>query len=440
MEQVAIQVGKKIIEDPESVASLSIAAYAGITGAFTAAVAALSAVFGPPDHNPERYGMFRGKIGPPMSPELFRYYLYLAEDLKNKVSSLTYHYTILKQLFKRSYGRVMVQKRRYRRRGRKRRFVTKRGFGRMLRNAFNMAPPVNISFQRNGMCYGDYNTRGLWVMPFQFNGTQYSDLYAMYKTAQAVAPNESGASGTFDPPTGQTHFKAQACVVKFQWHNPMTEVVKAKFWFISQQEDRTGTLNNQKPWDNPDYPVDINWPPAFTEQWDPSQGPAYDWREYYKKIDDVLADSAEFLQTKETYPSDFPEWLQTYKIDHSFKTVFQPGETKEFYFKLPALDWYSQDHEDGLTDDGPPIYPAGVTKWVMLELWGVPTHENDGENQALYAVGTTKTGLEMCCSWRRKVTKLGGHRTKWQHAEYDLDAIPAARTLIGPSGQDMGPV
>lgn len=176
--------------------------------------------------------------------------------------------------------------------------------------------------------------------------------------------NEQNADVTFttqapDPDSIKFHWKKAQ--VDFEFHNPMTELVKFRCWVFKAMDDGVGDI----------YTV---------------------WDEQEKKLrtPDLSGPATEALNTVwKSYPSRFEYIRENYKLVHKYKTLFQPGQSKKLKIKLGA-GTYSKlaDNPNGFT------YIKNKSFQILFECQGMVTHLNSAAQNNPSIVCYSGVGLE----------------------------------------------
>lgn len=143
--------------------------------------------------------------------------------------------------------------------------------------------------------------------------------------------------------------------LRHEWdlYNPMSEDVIAKFWLIGLKKDTSETPRSLwiKEWGQM-REVAISNPPTDAE---------YD------------AFEKDFF----TFPTEFKEWKNYFFIQKKWETLFKPGDNKKLKFKQKPITHVP--NEDDLAGHQ---YLPYKTYFLMWELRGIPTHQNESNSLA----------------------------------------------------------
>lgn len=189
--------------------------------------------------------------------------------------------------------------------------------------------------------------------------------------------------------------------VNVMLHNPMNELVRATFWLVCPREGNSTQAVTE--WSN---------------QWT-------------TKL--VTSGTGTFVTDYTSYPSDYPQWRAMWKIHKKWSTVFQPGQTKRMWFKIPATQsFYPLDLVDGASK-------PFITYNLMYELKGVPTHQNNAGTQT-ENVNYSPAALDMCFEYTYCVSLSSGAMDLKLNGDFQRDAVTAGQSLINEGAGQIATV
>lgn len=322
----------------------------------------------------------------------------------------------------------------YRRRGRRRRrsrkgTITKRGVKQILaRSVATAGSKVTVNIQSIGSVYGDYRAKGMGIFPFHWSYPSNGDLnqFLLAAVNSNPAPNAGIGTGIDSFPRAQVGFWTKSTEVEILLHNPLTEGYFANIWFIKNKNFFAGSAtfdiaNTSVPYNH------ITKVYSFTNS---SLGPLYTWNNQWAAQSD-FAETQTFERDFCTYPSKYKFWRELFDIKKKWKTFFTPGETKVLKVKLPGIHFNRLDYDTDITT-GNVKYLQDLTHFLMFELRGVPTHQDDGDdNEAFrYTIAPCRTAMEYTVRYSTVVGQLNGKDVVWDHDQFNYAAVTAAQSLI----------
>lgn len=302
----------------------------------------------------------------------------------------------------------MGYRRRYKRR-RKGKRVTKRG----VRAMINIHAKKGLNRMKFRRSHGTYLGNVVATVPTPVFGNvvrgasemefhPYSSITADQATAALMLPvvNYGGAA---QPKSALQDRKM--CIFKRRvnamFHNPMNELVRATFWLVCPREG-----NNTQP--------DAEW----SNQWT-------------TKL--ITSGAGSFVTDYTTFPTDYPQWRAMWRIHKKWTTVFQPGQTKRMWFKIPSTQsFYPLDLVDGNSK-------AFITYNLMYELKGVPTHQNNAGTQT-ENVNYSPAALDMCYEYTYSVSLSSGAIDLKTRADFQRDTVTAGQSLINEGAGQIATV
>ncbi len=271
------------------------------------------------------------------------------------------------------------------RRGKRRRakssgYVTKRGVKQMINRYGALAGTYNKHVHSQDVYLGN-SAAGV---PTETYGEVYRNSIETLKQADIAALRDGFFEKLTALPTtggaGEPSLESLALIVKnmrykFCFHNPMNEMVRATFWWL-----KTQSPNSVAP--------DTLWNNSYIAR---------------------RIDTTTWAQNFETFPTEFDEFNQFYKIMKKTKAIFHPGETKMLYTKARGFRWVEEDEQTS-------TYQPPYSYFLLVELKGVPTHQNDNAGTQSTEINYTPVALD--CIWNRVI--VGGlASTVGSQVDYD---------------------
>lgn len=302
------------------------------------------------------------------------------------------------------------RRRRRRRRRRKKKYATKRGVKQMMAKYGNVLAS-GIRYEAQLKQYmGDHSggiptpTYGQVVrgeLGFYDNSSNESHvgkgyLQTYFDNFTQLAPLTGGAQ---QPQTDQVQYRVTKARVKMWLHSCMNEDVHANFWLLR-------TLDNH------------------------SNNPTSRWQTAYESLGPATGDVA-FANNFMTYPTRYKEFTRTFKIVKKWKAKFSPGATRTLNFSLPGFTWND-------AEDNEIAHTAGQTMFLMYELKGVPTHQNDGGDPGTQTFNINYTPAALDCVYHVTLKgavsssnyKTTNSRSQLQTVTAAVSQIPENKTLI----------
>lgn len=197
-------------------------------------------------------------------------------------------------------------------------------------------------------------------------------------------------------------------LLKFTFHNPLTEIVEATLWWLEFMDD------------------------AYEDDFDANL-PNFMWLNEYQASQPEAAGTYKDQWQRDfmTYPTAFKKWRKKFKILKKAKIMMNPGDVRRWYCKGKSYmtcldDWYDY-HGDPL---GQPIkIKANITRCLMIQIKGVPTCQNDGETVVPTSIDYAPAALEVIvereCYLQHRVNNF-----RVQYADPKVLQVSEGRSLI----------
>lgn len=192
---------------------------------------------------------------------------------------------------------------------------------------------------------------------------------------------------------------------KFELHNPMNEVVKAKIWWIKYKQDS-------------------------------AEEPVGEWKVNYEREDEPNASPVAFDENIFEYPTRHHEWTKTFKIVKKYETIFRPGETK----KLSCRGMGFNVHRNDINHPTSESNRKHGSHALMFELCGVPTHQHDttANPAQTNAINYSPAALDMIWSYSFLVYRSGS-ANGLHYSVNDRDTVSRAQSMTNVQAQDYAP-
>lgn len=317
-----------------------------------------------------------------------------------------------RSFIKMPYGRYRRRRYRKRRRGGSR-YATKRGVKMAIAKNVGMSPYQEMH-RSDGVfigltsgstpqpAYGQTHRQGIAFMKYiNVTGAAIGTAALDEILAAKALPGLGDLGELRAEDNYRYHFKNRR--YNFMWHNCMNEVVQATFWWLECNDDSTANSDPAALWETA-------------------------WKNKSAKA--TAATQTEFYQDMFTFPFDYHEVRGRWTLKKKYKTVFQPGQTKQMFCKGASFRFAEAENQSGENI-------KHATNWMLVEVKGVPTHQNSSGTQTTN-INYTPAALD--CIWTEKVHIARSLRTHMleQHLN-QRDSITAAKSLLNEATADIGP-
>lgn len=293
---------------------------------------------------------------------------------------------------------LMAYKRRYsgysrRRRYKRRKYTTKRGVKSLIANYANQAG----SWFKNqySITQGFNSDFGLVARGSQYFNT-YSDMNG-YDTIVANAQGILATGGTDEPRSGNHRIKVRNNYVETLIHSNINEYQFVNVWLMLSMIGDTGM-----------GPV-TRWATEYGERMPVSTG--------------ITGGNCPFPNNFMTYPTEFPQFRREWKIKKKWSFMLAPGQTAKLKYKLKNL---TITLNDLVTTEN--VQP-GFTSCFMIELKGVPTHQNDGMAQNLDTINRSRTGVDVIHDVRMQLCKVANTYSYLQSTNL-RETVAAGQSIV----------
>lgn len=265
--------------------------------------------------------------------------------------------------------RFRSRRRRYRRRKRKK-YVSLRGVKRMIGNYPYYANNLQV-YKKTSVGYveaGFGQHAAMCVELFSDNTTADANIYdRMFKVdtlmtmaKASMALPTPGTTSVDGPKAGTEKLYVSKSFIKVSYHNPMNVPVEVRIWHLMKKQDGSdATLN----------PVTV---------WETEHGE-------YSSTDVLGVD--QWARDMQHGPSQFKQFTNKFKTLKYFKTVFKPGEHKVLNLKLKNFTYTSVDYTSR------DMY-KNITQYLMMDIRGFITHQDDGATYDFTKIERSKSHLE----------------------------------------------
>ena len=283
-----------------------------------------------------------------------------------------------------------------RRRGKKRKYVTKRGVKAMIANdAMFVGKDQTFTHMNSNFMFGAFNVFATLHMSFldRTYFTSGSEIRTILGNSSASIPT----GGIDQPQIDNFRFHIKDSFIKVLIHNNMPEVELFNIWWLVSLQDQSAT------------PLTI-------------------WSNEYNELHPLSGDldNNNFAADMLTYPTQYKQWQKNFRIKKKFSSTFKPGQTKEVTLPFHRI-------RTALADHPVETYLAGVTHHLMITIKGMPCFRNDGTMNPPPArdptmVGRAETGADIIVDSKFTIA-VSSQRYDMAGTTLEYDSISVARTL-----------
>lgn len=276
---------------------------------------------------------------------------------------------------KNSFAKIlMAYKRRYpwrrRRRYKRRKYTTKRSVKSLIARHASSAGSSCI----NQYSISQTATSALGIVARQ---SQYFNTYTDLTNYVSVLVNTQGSTaigGADQPRAGNYKFKCFNFYVETLIHSAINEYQFVNCWLLENRamDDTSGPVGR--------------WNTEYDERMAASTA--------------ITGALCPFNQNYMTYPTEFAQWKRHWKIKKKWKFQLAPGQTAKLKYKCKP---FTCTMNDLISTDS--LQP-GITHAFMIELKGVPTHQNNAGSQVLGDINRSLTGVDIIHDIRMNLAKI----------------------------------